>query len=75
MAVAMDHIFVGGQFPQTHRATGVELLGRDAHFTAQAEFSAVGEPGGGIDIDGCTVHTGGEDLLGIRIGDSGIRLW
>ena len=40
MTVAVDDIFIGGQLPQTHGATGVELLGGDAHFAAQAELSA-----------------------------------
>ena len=60
MAVSGNNILVSGQLPQTHGAPGVELLGGDAHFAAQAELTAIGEPGGGVDIDRGAVHTGGK---------------
>ena len=62
----MDDVFIGGQFPQTHGAPGMELLGGNAHFTAQTELAAVGKPGRGIDVHRRAVHAGGED--GFRLG-------
>ena len=56
MAVAMDDVFISGQFPQAHGTPGMKLLGGNAHFAAQSEFTAIGKPGGGIDIDGSAVH-------------------
>ena len=53
---AVDDVFIGAQLLQAHGAPGVELLGGDAHFAAQAELSAVGEPGGGVDINCGAVH-------------------
>ena len=60
MTVAVNDVLVGGQFLKTHWTSCVELLGGDAHFAAQAKFTAVGEPGGGIDINGGAVDHGGE---------------
>ena len=50
------HVLVGAQLRKAHGAPGVELLGGDAHLTAKAELSAVGEAGGAVDVDGGTVH-------------------
>ena len=52
----MDDVLIAAQLLQPHRAAGVELLGGDAHLTAQAELAAVGEAGGAVDIDRRTVH-------------------
>ena len=46
----------------------MELLGGDAHFTAQTEFAAIGEPGGGVDVDRGAVHAGGEGGNGFFAG-------
>ena len=56
MAVAADDIFIGTQLIQAHGSPGVELLSGDTHFTAQAEFAAVCEAGGDIDINGGAVR-------------------
>ena len=45
----------------------MELLGGDAHLAAQAEFSAVGEPGGGVYIHGGAVHALRKELGLFRI--------
>ena len=34
VAVSVDDVFIGGQLPQAHGTTGMELLGGDAHFAA-----------------------------------------
>ena len=75
MALACDDVLVGGQLTQSHGTASVELLGGDAHFTAQAELAAVGEPGGGVDVDGGAVYAGDESCLGIiGIGDDGFTV-
>src|SRR5690606_40303034 len=51
LAVALHHVAGGGQGLQSHGAPGVELLGADPHLGAEAELAAVGEPGGGVDVD------------------------
>ncbi|MBP1758522.1 MAG: hypothetical protein H6Q61_771 [Firmicutes bacterium] len=56
LSVASHHILIAGQLPQTHGTSGVELLCGNAHFTAKSELPAVGKPGGGVQIDGGTVH-------------------
>ena len=53
---------IGGQLPQAHRASGMELLGGNAHFAPQPKFTAIGKPGGGVDIHRRTVYTGCEFL-------------
>ena len=56
MSAAADDIFIGAHFAQPHRAAGVQLLRGDAHFAAEAELAAVGEAGGGVDVDRGAVH-------------------
>ena len=60
---SMDDVFVGGQLLQPHGAAGVQLLGGDAHLAAEAELAAVGEAGGGVDVDRRAVHSGDEARL------------
>ena len=75
MSVAVHQILVGGQGEETHRATGVELLGGDADLCAKSEVPSVGEAGGGVDVDG-----GGVDLTleaaggGHVLGDNGLAV-
>ncbi len=52
VAVADDDVLGGGHLGQAHRAAGVQLLGADPDLGAEAELTAVGEPGGGVDQDG-----------------------
>ena len=40
----------------------MKLLRGDAHLAAESELSAVGETGGGVDVDGGAVHPGDEYL-------------
>ena len=68
LAAAADDVLIGTQLVQPHRPTGVELLGGDTHFAAKAELPAVGEAGGGVDVDG------GEFGLGCEMGISTQKL-
>src|SRR5713226_10441499 len=43
LAIAANHVFVGSQLTQSHRAARMKAIGRDAGFGAEAEFEAVGE--------------------------------
>ena len=75
LSVADNQIFGGAQLPQTQRAPGVELLGGDAHLTAKAELSAVGEAGGAVDVDGGTVHSRREEGgVGVGPGQDGFAV-
>ena len=56
MSVTVDDIFVGGQFPQTHGASCMELLGGDTHFAAKSKFAAVRKSCGSIMIYRRTVY-------------------
>ena len=47
LPISMDDVLIAAQLLQPHRAAGMELLGGDAHLTAQTELAAVGEAGGG----------------------------
>ena len=58
LAVAAEEVFAGGQLIEGHGAAGVEFVGGDADFRAEAEFAAVGEAGAGVPMDGGAVHTG-----------------
>lgn len=51
LTVAVDDVLVAAQLAEAHGSPGVELLGGDAHLTAKAELSAVGEAGGAVDVD------------------------
>ena len=53
----------------------MELLGGDAHLTAKAELSAVGEAGGAVDVDGGTVHCRREEgSVGVSPGQDGFAV-
>src|SRR5437016_620920 len=75
MPVARHHPLIGGQVGRAHGAAGVELVGADADFGAEAIFAAVGEAGAGVDHDAGAVHAldelvgglgrGGEDRVGV----------
>ncbi len=51
LAIAKYHVLVTGQFFQSARAAGVELIGADADFGPQAKFAAVVETCARIDHD------------------------
>jgi len=51
LTVSPDDVLVRRQLLQAHGASGVELLGGDAHLAAQAELAAVGEAGGAVQVD------------------------
>ena len=48
---SFNYIFITGQFGQSHRASGVQLLRTDADFRPEPEFKSVRKPCRGIDID------------------------
>src|SRR5215467_15230516 len=56
LASADDFVFCGGQLRDGEGAAGVEFLGADAHFGAEAEFAAIGETGRGVPVDGGRIH-------------------
>ena len=56
LTVSGDNILIGRQLVQADRPARVELLRRDAHLAAEAEFAAVREARRGVDIDGRAVH-------------------
>lgn len=64
MTVTGYNILVGVHFTQTHWASCMHTLCGDAYFTAQTEFAAVGESGGGVYINCGAVHIGGEEVSG-----------
>ena len=45
------------QFAKSHRSSRVQLLGRDAHFTAQTKFATVNESRRGVDEHGRGIDT------------------
>src|SRR5690625_4261053 len=57
----------GGQLRQAHRPASMQLLGGDANLGTQAEFGAVGEPGGGVDHNRCRVQFGAEAVAGADV--------
>ena len=65
MSISSDYIFIAAKLLQTHRASGVELLRGDANLAAQAELTAVGESGAGIDINSGAVHQSDKPTDGI----------
>ena len=75
LAVAVDDVLVAAQLAEAHGSPGVELLGGDAHLTAKAELSAVGEAGGAVDVDGGTVHCRREEGgVGVGPGQDGFAV-
>ena len=75
LAVAVDDVLIAAQLAEAHGSPGVELLGGDAHLTAKAELSAVGEAGGAVDVDGGTVHCRCEEgSMGVSPGQDGFAV-
>ena len=56
LAAAVDDVLVATQLFQPHGATGMELLGGNAHLAPQPELPAIGKAGGAVDVDCRTVH-------------------
>src|ERR1035437_1460105 len=72
---AVDHEFVGAEFPQTHRAAGVEAVGADADLGAIAEFKAVVEARAGVPEDGGAVDVCLKAARGgLVAGDDGVAV-
>src|SRR5262249_54814350 len=67
LAVAPQHVLVGGELPKAHRAAGMELLGRDADLGAEPEALAVGEPRRRVHDDDRGVDVAGEAAGGVEI--------
>ena len=75
LSVSPYDILIRGQLFQPHGAAGVEFLGGDAHFAAEAELAAVGEAGGAVQVDGGAVHAPGKGVQhGGVAGDHGIAV-
>ena len=71
----MDDVLIAAQLAEAHGSPGVELLGGDAHLTAKAELSAVGEAGGAVDVDSGTVHCRREEGgVGVSPGQDGFAV-
>ena len=51
-----DNVLVAAKFLQPHGTPGVQLLGRDAHLTAQTKLAAVGKAGGAVHIPVSYTH-------------------
>ena len=60
------HIFQRCQPGNAHGAAGVEFVGADAYFSAQAIFKAVGKAGAGIDHAACRIYLA-QKALGVRV--------
>src|SRR5215210_1231643 len=58
LALALDHVLVGGELTQPDRPPGVELLGGVADLRPHAEHGSVGEARGRVHV-----HAGGVDAL------------
>src|SRR3954463_2387623 len=68
VSVAGDDPLVGGEVGGAHGAAGVELVGGDAEFGAQAVFTAVGETRRGVDHDAGAVDVGDKLVGGAGVG-------
>ena len=66
LSVSVDDVFGGGQFPQTHGASGMKFLGADADLRPESKLCSVGKTGGGIHIYGGRVHRV-QKVLGFEI--------
>src|SRR3954470_8427073 len=67
LAVAGDDPLIGGEVGGAHRAPGVEFVGADADFGAQAVLAAVGETGARVDDDACAIDLRGKALDGLGV--------
>src|SRR5690606_21681411 len=59
-AITEYHVLLRGQTVQTHRTTGMDFVGGNTDFRAQAVFKTIGKAGGGIHHDGAGIHFGEE---------------
>ena len=62
LPVTVDNVLVAAKFLQPHGTPGVQLLGRDAHLTAQTKLAAVGKAGGAVHIHSGAVYRSGEPV-------------
>ena len=75
LSAAVDDILDAGQRRQPHGAAGVQLLRRNADFSAFSEFVAVGETRRSVDIDGCRIDRIQEALRSIiTLRDDGVAV-
>ena len=56
ITLAPDDVFIAAQLFKAHGTPGMEFLSGDTNLAAKTKFTAVGEPGAGIDIDRGAVH-------------------
>src|SRR6516162_3728724 len=72
---ALDQVLERTQLAQPDRTAGVELLGGVADLGAHAEFAAVGEPCGRVDVHARRVHAELERMRGLGVaGDDRLRV-
>src|SRR6266536_5974471 len=75
LAVAPQHVLVGGELPQAHGPSGVELLGRDSDLGAEPEALTVGETSRGVHDDHGRIDVTCEAAGGVEVaGDDGLGM-
>ena len=67
LSIPFDDPFIGRDFFECHRASGVKLLRGDADFCAKSELSSVGKTCGGIPIDTSGINFVEEALGCLRV--------
>ena len=58
LAGAVDEKFVAAEFGQTHGAAGVQAIGADADFSAEAELETIVEARRGVPEHGGAIDSG-----------------
>ena len=75
LPVTVDNVLVAAKLLQPHGSPGVQLLGRDAHLTAQTKLAAVGKAGGAVHIHSGAVYRSGEPVgVCLRPGQDGLAV-
>jgi len=60
LIIPLNHPLEYGQFPERHRAAGMQTLGRNGHLGAQAQLAAIRKAGAGVYIHHRRVNLAGE---------------
>lgn len=76
LAGSEDFPFISGELFEPHGAAGVEFLGGNADFCAQAKFAAVGEGRGGVGVNGRGVDKFHEVVnFSLILGNNGLAVF
>src|SRR2546423_1212464 len=67
LSVSVDHVFVTCQFFKPAGTAGVEFVGADTDFGAEAELATIVESRARVDHDGGAVDAGGELAGGLIV--------